>query len=148
MKTLKHLLVSLLALQIFIGSWLTLVALSQSVWLSLLCLLVVLLQTALTYAVIVNFNELEKVWLEIERLRRSIRELQKNVDTDDEIVYPAENTAELAKNTWECIKCGTVNKADITHCDHCGAAYLSTVYPTDDPSVKRKKSRWIKEKRK
>lgn len=148
MKTLKVLLIILLVLQAVAGGWMFISALSQSILYALIFLFITVLQIALTVAVILHCNDLENVWYEIERLRYAVREVQNTTMTDEEITYSAENPAELARNTWECIKCGTVNKADTTHCDHCGAAYDATVYPTDDPSVKRKMSRWVKENKK
>ena len=140
--------VVLLVLQVFVGSWCFIALLPQSLLTALLYLFFTILQSALTVVVILHCNELEGVWYEIERLRYAVRELQKSAETGEEIVYSAENPADLAKNTWECIKCGTVNKGGTTHCDHCGAAYLTDVYPTDDTTVKRKMSRWIKEDKK
>ena len=34
---------------------------------------------------------------------------------------------DTAKGTWECIKCGTVNKSGTTHCDNCKAEYSSYI---------------------
>ena len=148
MKTLRVLLVVLLVLQVLVGSWCFIALLPQSLLTALLYLLITILQVALTVVVILHCNELEGVWYEIERLRYAVRELQKSAEIDEGIVYSAENPADLAKNTWECIKCGTVNKGGTTHCSNCGAAYLTDVYPTDGVTVKRKMSRWIKEDKK
>ena len=148
MKTSKVLLWILLALQAITGGILTIATLPQSLVLSLIWLFVSVLQITLTGVVIYHCSELDDVWFEINRLRLAVRDLQKASETDDDTVYPVENPGELAKNTWECVKCRTVNKADTTNCSHCGAAYAADVYPTDDPLKKRKMSRWIKEDKK
>lgn len=148
MKTLKALLIILLVLQIFLGSWCFIALLPQSMLTALLFLFLAVLQTALTFVVIIHCNQQEDIWFEIERLRHAVRELQKSAEADKEITYFAVNHGDLAKSAWECIKCGTVNKEKTTYCIHCGAAYVTGVYPTDDASEKRKMSRWIKEDKK
>ena len=148
MKASKVLLWILLVLQAIVGGILAIAILPQSLILSLVCLFIYVLQITLTGVVIYHCSELDDVWFEINRLRLAIRVLQKASDSDNEMVYLAENSGELAHNTWECVKCCTVNKEDTTNCSHCGAAYSADVYPTDDSSKKRKMSRWIKEDKK
>lgn len=59
---------------------------------------------------------------------------------------PSVTHQETARAVWECVKCGTVNKAETTHCANCKAEYSPIINPTDNPSVKKKISRWIKYK--
>lgn len=52
-----------------------------------------------------------------------------------------------AQATWDCIKCGTVNKAGTTRCSNCKAEYSPIVNPTHYPTKKKPKvSRWVKYK--
>ena len=147
----KMLLSILLILQILAGAVSFMALLGQSVLLALLYLFLAVLQVTLTVAVICHIGELEDLRYELSRLRASVRELQKAAERDDPdapVQYPADSPAETAQNTWVCLKCGTVNKADIARCAHCGAAYSASVNPTDDPTVVRQRSRWIKEGKK
>lgn len=59
---------------------------------------------------------------------------------------PAVKYQETAKAVWECVKCGTVNKAETTHCANCKAEYSPIINPTDNPKLKKKISRWVKYK--
>ena len=147
----KVLLYILLVLQILASCTLFLVLIAQSFLLALLYLFIGALQVVLTLAVIGNMDSAEVLHFEVSRLRDAVRELQVAAEKENpeaELAYPAENPAELAQNVWECVKCGTVNKAETTRCAHCGAAYAASVKPTDDPLVKRELSRWVKEDKK
>ena len=148
MKVLKVMLVVLLILQVLSSGIAIMALLPQSVLLAILFLFLAVLQITLTAAVIRHCGEIEDIWDEIFRLRGAVRGLQKTVETDAETVNAFETSREMAASTWECIKCCAVNKADTTHCSHCGAAYTASVNPTDDPTVKRKMSRWIKDGKK
>ncbi|MBQ5840930.1 MAG: zinc finger Ran-binding domain-containing family 2 protein [Clostridia bacterium] len=142
------LLVILLVMQVVVGSLSFIVLLGQSILIALLYLFLTVLQIALTAAVLSHHGQLEEHRYELERLRYAVRELQKGAETEMPSEYPAESPAELARNTWECVKCGTVNKAQTTRCTHCGAAYSASINPTDDPAIKREISRWIKDDKK
>ena len=148
MKVLKVLLVIFLILQVLGNGLVFFAFLPRSIFLALLFLFLAVLQITLTAAVIRHCGELEEIWDEIFRLRGAVRGLQKIVEPYEETAYPAVSSRELAQNTWECVKCAAVNKADTTRCSHCGAAYAAAVNPTDDPSVKRVLSRWVKEEKK
>ncbi|MBQ4333212.1 MAG: zinc finger Ran-binding domain-containing family 2 protein [Clostridia bacterium] len=145
MKAMKVLLIILLILQILAGGFVFFAFLPSSIILALVWLAIAILQIVLTVAVIRHCDEIEDIWDEIYRLRGAVRQLQNVVEPPEEVVYPIEAPAETSQNVWECVKCTTVNKTDTTRCSHCGAAYVASVNPTDDPTVKRKMSRWIKE---
>ena len=81
-------------------------------------------------------------------LRGAVRQLQNVVEPPEDVVYPIELPTETSQNVWECVKCATVNKAETTHCAHCGSAYAVSVNPTDDPTKKRVMSRWVKDNKK
>jgi len=50
-----------------------------------------------------------------------------------------------AQASWDCVKCGTVNKAGTTRCSNCKAEYSPMVNPTHYPTKKKPKvSRWVK----
>ena len=148
MKVLKVFLVAFLILQTIVGGLCFFMLLPKSFLLAILYLAVAVLQIALTGAVIRHCGEVDDLWYEVYRLRGAVRQLQKAVELPEEAMYPIESPAESSRNVWECIKCGAVNKSDTTHCSHCGAAYDASVNPTDDPTVKRKVSRWVKDGKK
>ena len=139
------LLVILLVLQTLMGGFCFIVLLGQSVLLALLYLFLAVLQVALTVAVLSHHGQLEEHRYELERLRYAVRELQKVAETETPSEYPVESPTEMAQNTWECVKCGMVNKGETSRCTHCGAAYSASINPTDDPLQKRELSRWIKD---
>ncbi len=146
--TVKVLLYILLVLQIIASCVLFLALIAHSLLLALVYLFVGALQVVLTLAVIGNMDSIDVLHYEISRLRSAVRELQAAAEKEHpeaEATYPAENPAELARNTWVCVKCATVNKAETTHCAHCGAAYAASVNPTDDATTQRKRSRWVKD---
>ena len=148
MRVLKTLLFILLVVQVIAAGLLFFMLLPKSILLAILYSALAVLQIALTVAVIRHCDEIENLWYEIERLRGAVRQLQKSVELPEETAYSVDAPAETSQNVWECVKCATVNKADTTHCSHCGAAYAVSVNPTDDPTVKRKMSRWIKDGKK
>ena len=57
---------------------------------------------------------------------------------------PVTNNPDTAIAAWECVKCGTVNKANTNHCSNCKAPYSPFINPTDNPYAKKKISRWVK----
>ena len=61
--------------------------------------------------------------------------------------YPELSHGEVSKAVWECVKCNTVNKAGTTNCSNCKAPYSPFINPTDNPYEKKKRSRWIKDKK-
>ncbi|MBQ8684357.1 MAG: zinc finger Ran-binding domain-containing family 2 protein [Clostridia bacterium] len=147
----KILLIILLVLQILAGGISFITLLAQSFLLALLFLFLTVLQVTLTVAVIRHCEDLDDLRYELERLRGAVRELQKVAEQEapeSPVQVPVDAPAQVAQNTWVCVKCGTVNKADISRCAHCGAAYSVSVNPTDDPNVKRELSRWVKEGKK
>ena len=79
------------------------------------------------------------------RLKKLENEILTN-DTPADTVYPELKHGETARAVWECVKCGTVNKAETSHCSNCKAEYSPFINPTDDPTKKKKLSRWIKDK--
>lgn len=62
--------------------------------------------------------DIRVAYLENELIRNDIKE---NPVTCTEI--PEAQKGRKAIVEWSCPKCGTVNKANTTNCEHCGAAY-------------------------
>lgn len=148
MRIMKALLIVLLVLQMLVCVFVFFAFLPSSIVLALLYLAIAALQCILTVAVIRHCVEIEDIWDEIYRLRGAVRQLQNVVEPPEDVVYPIELPTETSQNVWECVKCATVNKAETTHCAHCGSAYAVSVNPTDDPTKKRVMSRWVKDNKK
>lgn len=77
---------------------------------------------------------------DIERLKEQVETLQGKLNRLLSLQAPSPDSAEpaafvppmeTARQVWECVKCGTVNKAGTAACSHCGAQYSSWVNPTD-----------------
>ncbi len=122
-----------------------------------------LLSTSVAYAVVfaavgllglvpilVLINHVES----IEQLKNDVARLQSEVkrlsDTLNGSSPLKENGApvliknEPSRAVWECVKCGTVNKAGTNLCANCNAEYSPFVNPTDNTDKKKKLSRWVK----
>ena len=107
-----------------------------------------ILQIALTVSVIRNTEDIEQLSEETAWLRTKLRKLENkdNLYTEPESAVPAAYHGEAARGTWECVKCGTVNKAGTDTCQSCGAAYSAEINPTSNPYAKKKPrvSRFVK----
>ena len=102
-------------------------------------------------ALISCLDNIEKLTEDNIMLSYRLKKLENEVlqpDTVTDTSYPELITGETANAVWECVKCGTVNKAGTSHCLNCKAEYSPFINPTDDPNKKKKLSRWIKEKKK
>lgn len=98
-------------------------------------------------AIIINFENIEKLQEEVAVLRYQNSEKQRSgvvAEAPQETPPPAVDRKETARGAWECVKCGTVNKAGTTHCSNCKADYSPWTNPTTSPSAKKKLSRWVK----
>ncbi len=139
----KKLLNTLLIVQIISSAISFFVLLSTSILLAIIQLFIGVLVITLTLAVIFNTDDIENLKYELTRLREDLKK-QKESDNIKENTPPTANYNDTAKGTWECIKCGTVNKAGTTHCTNCKAEYSPYVNPTANPFAKKKISRWVK----
>lgn len=139
----KKLLNILLVVQIISAAITFFAGLSASVLLAILQLAINVLIIALTLAVIFNIDDIENLKYELTRLREDLKK-QNEPDNIKENTPPTANYNDTAKGTWECVKCGTVNKAGTTHCSNCKAEYSQFLNPTSNPFAKKKVSRWIK----
>lgn len=103
-------------------------------------------------AIITNIENIENLQYEVNRLKYRIKELEDGnkeiTDNNDSVIFKNHEYKETARGTWECVKCGTVNKAGTDTCQNCKASYSPFINPTTDPYEKKKVSRWIKEKKK
>ena len=107
-----------------------------------------LLQIALTFSVICNTEGVEQLSEETTWLRQKLKRLEEAVNpyNSPKSAVPAAYHGEVARGTWECVKCGTVNKAGTDTCQSCGAAYSAEINPTSNPYAKKKPrvSRFVK----
>ncbi|MBQ8550477.1 MAG: zinc finger Ran-binding domain-containing family 2 protein [Clostridia bacterium] len=103
-------------------------------------------QLAPTIAIMMHTRDIDDLYDEVNRLRYEIKKL----DRDMEALHPdsdlPDRPADPSFGTWECVKCGAVNKSGTSKCENCGAKYSFVQNPTTDPEDKKKAkvSRWVK----
>lgn len=144
----KKLLYILLFLQIISGVYLFFLFLGNNAFAAVFAGFISILQIVLTLSVIRNTDETERLSEETFWLRTKLKELEDVVNpyNSPESAVPAAYHGEAARGTWECVKCGTVNKAGTDACQNCGAAYSAEINPTSNPFAKKKPriSRFVK----
>ncbi|HCD80925.1 MAG TPA: hypothetical protein DEQ65_01045 [Ruminococcaceae bacterium] len=144
----KKLLYILLFLQIIGGVFSFFLLIGSDAFTAVLAGFICILQIALTVSVIRNTEDIEQLSEETAWLRTKLRKLENkdNLYTEPESAVPAAYHGEAARGTWECVKCGTVNKAGTDTCQSCGAAYSAEINPTSNPYAKKKPrvSRFVK----
>ena len=116
---------------------------------AVIILLLGILEIVPIIAIISCLDDIEKLKGENTMLSYRLKKLE-NETLPEETVhnsYPELIHGDTAKAVWKCVKCGTVNKAGTTHCSNCKAPYSPFINPTDDPYKKKKRSRWIKDKK-
>ena len=138
----------LLFLQIISGVYLFFLFLGNNAFAAVVAGFISILQIVLTLSVIRNTDETERLSEETFWLRTKLKELEDVVNpyNSPESAVPAAYHGEAARGTWECVKCGTVNKAGTDACQNCGAAYSAEINPTSNPFAKKKPriSRFVK----
>lgn len=144
----KKLLYILLFLQIISGVYLFFLFLGNNAFAAVVAGFISILQIVLTLSVIRNTEDIEQLNEETTWLRTKLKGLENIVNpyNSPESAVPAAYHGEAARGTWECVKCGTVNKAGTDVCQSCGAAYSAEINPTSNPFAKKKPrvSRFVK----
>lgn len=144
----KKLLYILLFLQIISGVYLFFLFLGNNAFAAVVAVFISILQMILTLSVIRNTEDIEQLIEETTWLRQKLKRLEEAVNPYNlpESAVPAAYHGEAARGTWECVKCGTVNKAGTDACQNCGAAYSAAINPTSNPFPKKKPriSRFVK----
>ena len=144
----KKLLYILLFLQIISGLYLFFLFLGNNAFVAVIAGFISILQIALTISVIRNTEDIEQLNEETAWPRQKLKGLENIVNpyNSPESAVPAAYHGEAARGTWECVKCGTVNKAGTDACQNCGAAYSAEINPTSNPFAKKKPriSRFVK----
>lgn len=144
----KKLLYILLFLQIISGVYLFFLFLGNNAFAAVVAVFISILQIVLTLSVIRNTDETERLSEETFWLRTKLKGLENIVNpyNSPESAVPAAYHGEAARGTWECVKCGTVNKSGTDACQSCGAAYSAAINPTSNPLAKKKPriSRFVK----
>ena len=144
----KKLLYILLFLQIISGVYLFFLFLGNNAFAAVVAVFISILQIALTISVIRNTEDIEQLNEETTWLRTKLKGLENIVNpyNSPESAVPAAYHGEAARGTWDCVKCGTVNKAGTDVCQSCGAAYSAEINPTSNPFAKKKPrvSRFVK----
>ena len=144
----KKLLYILLFLQIISGVYLFFLFLGNNAFAAVVAVFISILQIALTISVIRNTEDIEQLNEETTWLKTKLKGLENIVNpyNSPESAVPAAYHGEAARGTWECVKCGTVNKAGTDVCQSCGAAYSAEINPTSNPFAKKKPrvSRFVK----
>lgn len=109
----KKLLYILLFLQIISGVFIFFMLIGSNAFAAVLAGFSSLLQIALTFSVICNTEGVEQLSEETTWLRQKLKRLEEAVNpyNSPKSAVPAAYHGEVARGTWECVKCGTVNKA-------------------------------------
>ena len=120
--------------------------LGVSVFYALIILSLGILQIVPIIAIISCLDNIEELQYQNTKLFYKLKKLDEDVNGSDgnNEYIPTVTNPDVAKATWECVKCGTVNKPNTTCCSNCKAPYSPFINPTDDPYAKKKISRWIK----
>ena len=136
----KKLLYILLFLQIISGVFIFFMLIGSDAFTAVVAGFISILQIALTISVIRNTEDIEQLNEETTWLRTKLKGLENIVNpyNSPESAVPAAYHGEAARGTWECVKCGTVNKAGTDVCQSCGAAYSAEINPTSNPFAKKK----------
>lgn len=116
---------------------------------SLICLLLGPIELVPLFAIINNIESIEDLNYEIYELKSRLKRIEdSNIEsaTENYTYVQSVEFKESARGTWECVKCGTVNKEGTDTCNNCKAPYSPFINPTSNPYEKKKVSRWIKEK--
>ena len=144
----KKLLYILLFLQIIGGVFSFFLLIGNNIFAAVIAGFTCILQITLTLSVIRNTEDIEQLNEETAWLRTKLKWLDNIVNpyNSPESAVPAAYHGEAARGTWECVKCGTVNKAGTDACQSCGAAYSAEINPTSNPYAKKKPrvSRFVK----
>ena len=148
----KKLLYILLIIYFFSIGFIFFALLGTSVLYSVLSAILGLIGLIPIFALISCLDDIEKIKYTQNKLLYQIKKLEdtltNNPDTENPI-KTSENIAinlnkDTARGVWECVKCGTVNKAETDCCSNCKAPYSPWVNPTDGTLSKKKISRWVK----
>ena len=122
-----------------------------SILYSLIFIFFALLELVPLIAIINNIDSIENLYSEIYELKHRLKIYE---DNNNEAKPKSNNTIQVVENrqaargAWECVKCGTINKAGSDTCQNCKALYSPTINPTANPYEKKQVSRWIKDKKK
>ena len=118
---------------------------------SLLYLLLGPLELVPLFAIINNLESIESLNYEIYELKSRLRKIEdgnSQPTAENQTNVQGIEVRETARGSWECVKCGTVNKEGTDTCENCKAPYSPFINPTSNPYEKKKVSRWIKDKKK
>ena len=142
----KKCLVALLIIDILALAYVFFTFLGVSLFYSLVILGLGILQMVPIIAIISCLDNIEELQYQNTKLFYKLKKLDEDVNgTENNDNYiPAITNTDTAKATWECVKCGNVNKPNTTSCSNCNAPYSPFINPTDNPYAKKKISRWIK----
>lgn len=135
----------------FLGLAITFFALLTTNWFYAIIVLVLgSLGLVPLYALISCLYRIDKLEDDNYVLQYKIKCLEDDINGErkvDNATHPELERLVDAEATWDCVKCGTVNKAGTTRCSNCKAEYSPIVNPTHYPTKKKPKvSRWVKYK--
>ena len=140
----KKLLYLVLVLQIVTGIISFFMLISASFLGALLVAGLDLLSAVPTLAIIFNMKDIEDIQYELSTVRSRLRTVEDRTKSVEDGEVKEEEKGRASFGNWECIKCGTVNKAGTCACQNCKAAYSPVLNPTDNPFEKKKVSRFVK----
>ena len=144
----KKLLYVLLVIDIVALAICFIILLPASVLLAIFYLAMGVLGLIPTIAIIRCLDDIELMQDNISHLYNKLHKLEGiNQNETSENPEPAARHGEEAKLTWQCVKCGTVNKAGTTNCSYCNNEFSPVLNQTFHSNPKAL-SRWVKPKKK
>lgn len=146
----KKLLWILLVIQGFSVVYSFLALLGTNWFYAVIVLVLGLLSLVPIFAIITCLYRIDDLEGENYILKYKIKNLEDDVNGEKPLeseTHPELDRLVDAQATWDCVKCGTVNKAGTTRCSNCKAEYSPIINPTHYPTKKKPKiSRWVKYK--
>jgi len=137
----------ILAIKILAMAYIFFMLLSSYPLYAVIALLLGIIDLIPTIALIYCLNSIDELKYEQNKLFYKLKKTEEELFGTPN-AEKSSHTANLNKDTapavWECVKCGTVNKAETDCCSNCKAPYSPFINPTDNPYAKKKVSRWIK----
>ena len=143
----KKLLYTILVIEILATAFSFFVNLELSFDMAFINLLLDILSMVPIIAIIVNIDSIEQLKENLDRVRCKLKNVSDEIhpkNKEESIPVPSKKPVQIARGIWECVKCGTVNKAGTGSCINCKAEYSAWDNPTDSPYKTKKVSRWVK----
>lgn len=140
----KKLLYLLLIIKIFSAVYTFFSVLSTDLGLAIITIALGVLELALIVTVIRNTEKIDELFESVDRIKYNMSPKTKSEAKTLSVAPTVPKKAETARGEWDCVKCGTINKAGTAYCSNCNAEYSAWTNPTLSPNAEKRYSKWIK----